>query len=97
MLSAVTQFSPPLNEATAVGVVSQIMSPLPTDETEHQSFSVFLVEQVQNHHKLIKGTSNKLLKADGIKLSWEETALFLEELLPKAGNTSIKSKHKSKS
>ncbi len=54
---------------------------------QQQSFSVFRVEQVQIYHKLIKGTLNKLLKADGIKLSWEETAclaLVLEELLPKA-------------
>lgn len=50
------------------------------------------MEQVQNHNKLITGALNKLLKADDIKLSWEETAcaaLVLEELLPKAGHNPI--------
>lgn len=61
-----------------------------------------VVEQVQNHHKLIKVTFKKLLKADDIKLSREEAAaciaLVLEELLSKAdrkhtSNTCLRAKY----
>lgn len=54
---------------------------------QHHSFCFSRVEQVHAHHKPIKGTLNKLLQADDIKLSWKESAciaLVVQRLLPKA-------------
>lgn len=54
---------------------------------QRHSFCFSRVEQLHAHHEPIKGTLNKLLQADDIKLSWKESAciaLVVQRLSPKA-------------